>query len=65
MNMRESSGKRLLKFHLLKRTDFLGAMLTIHNLWIRERFLGAILVTCIHVPVTVYRSGVQEFLCLV
>jgi len=22
-------------------------------------------VTCIHVPVTVYRSGVQDFLCLV
>ena len=21
--------------------------------------------TCIHVPVTVYRSGVQDFLCLV
>ena len=26
---------------------------------------GLVIVTCIHVPVTVYRSGVQDFLCLV
>jgi len=30
--------------------------------WWEAMFGG---VTCIHVPVTVYRSGVQDFLCLV
>jgi len=35
----------------------------------QQRYIDTILlrhgVTCIHVPVTVYRSGVQDFLCLV
>jgi len=38
-----------------------------HGIAIRQgmTFKGESSVTCIHVPVTVYRSGVQDFLCLV
>ena len=42
------------------------------HFWLKENFqlwgpafFRVVGVTCIHVPVTVYRSGVQDFLCLV
>jgi len=55
----------------LNKTNALDIKKKEKALWYCSDSLGIasndvlLFVTCIHVPVTVYRSGVQDFLCLV